>query len=141
MANIGAFRGRFNARVGRIKKGSILRLFNAIVEDTPVLSGRLRASWQLTRGGHATLVARTSPRGKAARTGNPTAGSSAFYQKQDIEALVDEKDGTYRLTNPQPYAGRVEYEGWSPKAPQGMVRINLVKFGLILKDEVRKNQL
>ena len=38
------------------------------------------------------------------------------------------------LTNSMPYARRLEYEGWSSQAPQGMVRLTVIEFN----DAVRR---
>lgn len=42
----------------------------------------------------------------------------------------------FYLTNNMPYIGRLEYEGWSLQAPNGMVRISLAEFEQALKKAV-----
>lgn len=40
------------------------------------------------------------------------------------------------LTNSMPYAMRIEYDGWSQKAPSGVVRVNVKKAPSYLREEV-----
>lgn len=90
-----------------------LRLFRAVVLDTPVLEGTLRGNWQFTKGRPAS--------GTVESTDNPMA---------EIEAGLSSfrlGDTTY-LTNNLPYAYPIEFYGWShTKAPRGMVRKNVLR--------------
>jgi hypothetical protein len=124
--NIGAYIGRFHGRLSRFKKGVLIKLFGSVIKDTPVLSGRLRGNWEFTNGapGGSVTDSTTDPTGKV------VAG---------VNAQVTEKDGKHFLTNSLPYVNRIEYEGHSStKAPEGMVRKNLVRIERLIKEQVRR---
>lgn len=95
----------------KIKSG-IFGLSNDIISDTPVLSGRLRNNWfpSINSGSTATTES----------TGNEA--------QSRVQSLRMKLGDTFYLTNNLPYAGRIEFEGHSKKAPAGMVRINIVKW-------------
>lgn len=112
--------------MGVFKKGVLIKLFGAVIKDTPVLTGRLRGNWQFTVG----KPAATSPTSVDNPIETVTAG---------VQAKVTDKDGVYNLTNNMHYAHRIEYEGWSKvKAPHGMVRRNMVRIANLLQSEVRR---
>lgn len=123
--NIGAYQTRFNGRMGDFKRGVLLKLFGAVIKDTPVLTGRLRANW---------IFSQDEPSNESsAETHDP------MPAVQTGVAMVDDKDGHCFLTNNLPYVNRIEYEGWShTKAPQGMVRRNLVRIARILAQQAKK---
>lgn len=98
----------------------ILALFSSVIEDTPVLEGRLRANWIPTKikpseATYSTVKDNTPD-------GAPTIEKvKKFILRQDLQ-----DDFSIYLTNNLPYAHRIEYDGWShTKAPAGMVRKNL----------------
>ncbi len=90
-------------------------LYQKIVARTPVLSGALRASWNASYG-----TADYSFRDvKGKKTGTVTIGPKAFglaYDRKQAWHIF--------IANGAPYAQRVE-DGWSDRAPQGMVRISI----------------
>lgn len=101
-----------------------LRLFRAVVLDTPVLEGTLRGNWQLTKG--------TPANGTVDGTSDPM---------PDIEAALRSfrLGETVYLTNNLPYAYPIEFYGWShTKAPQGMVRKNVLRLNRIAAAVVRE---
>jgi hypothetical protein len=103
-----------NAEITR--KEINLRLFRAVVFDTPVLEGTLRGNWQPSTTTKAIGV--VDVRGRSS-------GNAAMSAIQDI-IEASKMDSTVFLTNNLPYAWRIEYEGYSKiKAPQGMVRKNI----------------
>lgn len=112
--SLGRYQKRFNYRIGAFKKRVMTKLFQMIVEDTPVDTGALKANWQFGKRVPTAIIQGNN---------DPASGIAA-----KVVANVDEKDGSYYIVNNLPYAHRIEYEGWShTKAPQGMVRINMVK--------------
>lgn len=124
--DIGKFRNRFGGKMSTFKRGVMIKLFGAVIKDTPVLTGRLRANWQFSKGQPVSETIEG--------TTDPTAAVS-----QDVAAQVDEKDDRYFLSNNMPYARRIEYEGWSKrKAPQGMVRKNMIRIAANLQKEAAK---
>lgn len=123
---VGDFKKKALANTSRVHRGVSLRLFKAIILDTPVDTGRLRANWQTTLN----LPARSSALGTDA-TGGATiqAASETIGGATTADAII--------LTNNLPYVARVEYDGWShTKAPKGMVRINVIRFKELLGEEV-----
>jgi hypothetical protein len=123
--NIGAYQTRFNGRMGDFKRGVLLKLFGAVVKDTPVLTGRLRANW---------LFSQDAPMEGSSLAANQTDDPTPIIT-EGVQSIKD-GDGEYFLTNNLPYANRIEYEGWSSvKAPAGMVRKNLVRIARILAQQ------
>lgn len=121
--NVGAYAQRFNGRMSIFKRGVLIKLFGAVIKDTPVLTGRLRANWMFGKG-------------------QPTSGTTGSIDDpttkvvSDVQSQVTAKDETYSLTNNLPYVNRIEYHGHSKvKAPEGMVRRNIVRIGRILKEQ------
>lgn len=132
MKNFGDSVGRFGKKsldeLGELKQSVAIRLFSAVVADSPVLTGRLRANWQCSIGGaDETTTENTDQTGSLA-----------------IESIVSTcEKSTLRqslhLTNSLPYAARIEFDGWSKeKAPAGMVRKNVKRFRQILQAELKK---
>jgi hypothetical protein len=112
-----------NLTIKQVKTAVALKLFAAIIMDTPVLTGRLRANW----------VASTNA---ADRTTNTGAINPIPAMTETVLGAGD--DDVLYLSNSLPYAARIEYEGWShTKAPQGMVRKNTKRFAAILKEVIR----
>ena len=142
-------------QLNRIIKKSVFDLTSAIIQDTPVDSGRLRANWLVS-----------------------------FNTPIDAELKLEDKEGTatiakakaliggskvplvYWIQNNLPYANVVEFglypnpvkfgsrtkqaakgspvkyqvlsmNGFSAKAPQGMVRINILRFNKYLQANLK----
>jgi hypothetical protein len=45
---------------------------------------------------------------------------------------------TINITNSLPYAARLEYEGWSKQAPDGMVMLTLLEYPQIMRRRAQK---
>lgn len=86
----------------KIKK-AFMGLSTDIIMDTPVLSGRLRNNWfpSVNKGSNETTE----------RTENGAIGR--------VNAVKFKLGDTLYLTNNLPYAKRIEFTGWSKKAPSG----------------------
>lgn len=113
----------------RTRRIVILKLFSAVIKDTPVLSGRLRGNWQTTINSPATGV--IGIRDEAA----------AVAEVQHMAAQSNGSDVVI-LRNNLPYAYRIEFDGWSrAKAPQGMMRRNVARFQRLLSEAVRESRL
>lgn len=83
--------------------------------------GQFRANWNYSVG---------SPNFTITPSKDPNGGES-IRKAQGVKYTMGDK---IYITNSLPYAYRLEYEGWSNQAPQGMVRISAQEF----KDHVRK---
>lgn len=113
---------RLQSNIEEAARGTIIELFRAVIQDTPVDTGRLAGNWQTTV---STPAAGEVNRDKGAAEAEAT--------------LTVKKPGVYWLTNNLPYAQRIEFDGHSSvKAPQGMVRINLRRITAILNREAAK---
>lgn len=125
--SFGAALGRFSVglleQADAVRRAVTLRLLSAVVLDTPVDTGRLRANW---------LLSTVTPLFVANEDAKDPTG------QQTLEAIgkgvADSRFGqTLYLTNSLPYAARIEYDGWShTKAPAGMVRRNAVRLQMLI---------
>lgn len=100
--------------VDKVLRETVVLASQQIVQRSPVDTGRFRANWQFSVGApDLTTSDRVDPSGSLtiARILGQVAGIKA--------------GPTVYLTNSLPYAHRLEYEGWSDQAPQGMVRVTL----------------
>lgn len=124
---------RFNRKtkdsLDRTRRIVIIKLFSAVIKDTPVLSGRLRGNWQTTINSPATGV--IGVRDEAAAIAEV---QSKVVQSKGSDVVI--------LRNNLPYAYRIEFDGWSKvKAPQGMMRRNVARFQRLLSEAVREGRL
>ncbi len=128
--NLGAYKTRFNGRYGQFKKAVILKLFSAVIYDTPVDTGRLRGNWKLSmdEGNYPSAQPDLFDKVGGVTVAEVAAG---------IQQNVTPADQVVNLSNSLPYVNRIEYEGWSRlKAPDGMVRRNVVRIASNLQEEV-----
>ncbi len=106
-------------KVDKVRRASVLELFKLVILATPVDTGRLRGNWQTTINSPATGV-----RDKD----DPTGGISVAEALANLGSLLD----VVWMVNNLPYAERVEYDGWSKQAPEGMVRTHVAKWQRIV---------
>lgn len=112
----------------------ILELFSRVVQRTPVDTGRARGNWSVSFGESPALYV----------GGPPDKGDGT---NRILSKLQEFKLGqTAWLTNGLPYIRVLEYgeypnpskgekteNGFSKRAPQGMVRITVAEFGQIVR--------
>ena len=138
---------RFIARGGRnsrlVVKKVVLDLDTSIVTKNPVgdpdtwapgtpvpagyVGGRSRGSWQYAKG---------APDRSDPGTIDPTGAVSIGRAAAGVEN-GDPLDVHY-ITNSTPYIRRLEYEGWSQQAPDGMVRKSIDEFQQFVQNAVRE---
>lgn len=138
---------RFIERAGRNSRAVVrkvtLDLGTSIIEKTPVgdpdtwapttpvpagyVGGRARGSWQYAKGAPASGGADTIDPSGAQSIGRVAAGVSAG----------DPLD-VHFITSNLPYMRRLEYEGWSQQAPDGMVRKSIAEFQAHVERAVRE---
>ena len=128
VASLTSFSKSTVGKIQRVRRGVTIKLFSAVILDTPVDSGRLRGNWQLTEGepaqGQLDLLDKSG---------------AAVLAKVQQGASASTGDVTLYLTNNLPYAWRIEFEGWShTKAPEGMVRKNIARFNRLITIEAAK---
>lgn len=105
----------------RQRREMLLRLFGAVVMDTPVLEGTLRGNWRCSADNPLPTVIEY-------RTQNEV--------MQEIDSILSgsRMEQDIYLRNNLPYAYPIEYYGHSKiKAPQGMVRKNVRRFQQIAR--------
>lgn len=120
------FSAQSNEAADRIVRAVTLSLFNGIIRDTPVDTGRARGNWQTTVGIPA--------KGEIERDGAEAAIA-------EVEANTPPGAGqmTY-LANDLPYIEALE-EGTSKQAPSGMVRRNMDRIERNLRKAARTNKV
>lgn len=124
MQRDGSFSAQLSSWVDRsiqdmeeLHQAIIIELFSSVIEDTPVLTGRLRGNWILSNNNPASgTVDITDP-----------SGSKTTRKVVDFVSKLGQKNFDIFLTNNLPYCYRIEYDGWSGKAPEGMVRKNFIR--------------
>ena len=118
------------AQVERIRRVFIGNLCIAIIDRTPVLTGYLKGNWQASIGKpEMDVVPRKSKNG-------------ASIKAMALAVLARLKgDEVFYFSNNAPYVLRIEYEGHSGKAPDGMARISLAEVGQLVNMAVREGSL
>lgn len=115
------FSAKAQEKVLKIFKKSIIDLTSDIISDTPVDTGRLKNNWFPSVGAASEQTAEA--------TANEAGDRAESFANSELTL-----DKTFYFTNNLPYAFRIEFEGWSKnKAPQGMVRRNVVRWKQIVK--------
>ncbi len=123
---------RFRLSVAEVSENivrqSILDLFTSIVLQTPVDRGVLRNGWYVTF---------EQPSRETPTRGAPV-GTATIQRARSIMATYDFAVTTVYLTNNLPYAARIEFDGHSAQAPEGMVRINTARWTQIVQNNVAR---
>lgn len=116
-----------------------LKLFSAIIKASPVDTGRFRMNWQAASGGNTAV---------GVKSGIDPSGSKAIYQMSSV-VTRDPNWYEFTLANNLPYANVIEYGGYpgdgpntvggfSKQAPQGVVRVNVLRFQQLIDEEAAK---
>lgn len=106
-------------KVDKVRRASVLELFKLVIMATPVDTGRLRGNWQTTINSLA---------GAATTRDDPSGAAALAEAMANLGSLAD----VVWFTNNLPYAERIEYEGWSRQAPEGMVRRHIAQWQRIV---------
>lgn len=120
------FRKLTMAKYEKVKRLSAFDLFSAIVLATPVDKGVLRNNWFAANG---------TPNTSTTDAG-ALPGSVISRIKVELNKVTLDKD--IYFTNNLPYAIPIEFDGHSPQAPNGMVRINTGRWDTIVALNVKK---
>lgn len=129
------------AETERVVRTSLYSLSSSIILSTPVgkpslwktpykprgyIGGTLRGAWNASVGSPDSTITNSKD-----KSGQSTVGS--------VSVTIDAFDmgKTFYLTNPMPYAVRVE-NGWSGQRPQGMVRVALTQAQKIIDNMANK---
>lgn len=114
---------RAAGREDQLIRASALSLGSAIVQKSPVDTGRFRANWQYGAG-----------QVNFATDSAPDITGSSSIGKISIGLQGWRRGEKIYVTNSLPYAKRLEYDAWSNQATAGMVRISVIEF----KETVRR---
>lgn len=112
----------------KVKRASSFDLFSAITLGTPVDKGVLRNNWFVEMG----PLASTETTYRRAPVGTATINRI----KVRLEQTTADEDITF--VNNLPYAIPIEFDGYSGKAPEGMVRVNTARWEYIVGLNARK---
>jgi len=125
-SDLNQFRLKVQEQSNEFIQGIEIALFSAVIQDSPVDTGRFRGNWQYSTGAPAAgITGNTDPSG--GQTINAMASFVQGLQGGRITFLV----------NNLPYAVPLEY-GYSQQAPQGMVRRNVARFQALIQEESAK---
>lgn len=109
-------------KVELVVRKTALELQAGMIEKSPVDTGRFKSNWMCGIGGINTDIGAAPGSNALTRTG---------------VVLETWRPGqTIVLSNSLPYAKRLEYEGWSKQAPNGMVRLTIQDFAQAVKRAV-----
>lgn len=122
------FRIKCEVTLDKIYRASVFDLTTIIILGTPVDKGILRNNWYINIGNDDTET--------KTQYGAPT-GASTIARAKAASDTANIGDVVYIFNN-LPYGPRIEFDGWSGKAPEGMVRIALVKWDNIVAANARK---
>lgn len=115
--------------VDDIYRTSVIRVGNRIVTATPVDKASLINHWNTSIG---------SPKYDKSRP-NSNAGADSINEL--AQTINGSRVGEVAyFNNPMPYGPRIEYDGYSEKAKNGMVRINTDLWETIVNEEVAKRK-
>jgi len=120
-------------------RGTAINLFSAIIESSPIDEGTFRNNWFVSGANPSTEINPIDVGGSDASAINEMAN--------DVKALNDFTAITY--TNNLPYASVIEYGGfrgsgpniiggYSRQAPQGVVRVNSMRFQALINEEAKR---
>jgi hypothetical protein len=120
-----------------------IKLFSAIIKDSPVgnpdlwkskppkgyTGGSFRSNWFLTF---------TNPSSQYNESSIDKSGDKTIDRM--VKKMDTHKQGksSYVLTNNSPQGEEIEYYGHSSQAPDGMVRVNTMRFNQLLKQSERE---
>jgi hypothetical protein len=119
-------------------RGTTIKLWEAVIKGSPVKEGRFRGNWFASRLESSEVTDRLDPVG-ATTISNATA------------SVLNQSDWSqFTLTNNLPYSEVIEYggypgdgpntiNGFSSSAPEGVVRVNVKRFNVILEAEANGN--
>ena len=123
-SEIKAFGNKTYDKLDKTIRYGIIGLSNAVILDTPVLTGMARNNW------NASIGAPDYSTDTAPNKNGTTALNDVMYNSAKATGNV------YYLVNALDYIKRLE-EGYSKKAPAGMVSINVTKYNKWFRDALK----
>lgn len=117
-----------NGNVENIVKKSVFDLTSAIIKDTAIDSGALRANWQ---------VSFNQPINGELDTTDTSKDGDNTAQANGIKIDSNKIPLAYWIQNNLPYAAKIEYGGSPQNNRRGMVRINILRFNQFFKQNIK----
>jgi len=108
------------AGIARTQRAACLEMAKAVINDTPVKTGRAKANWQAGLN--------KAPSGVIEQ--NDPSGEATLAKIQKVLAQMKQGD-RFILVNNLPYAQELE-DGSSRQAPNGMLKQNLARWQSLL---------
>jgi len=103
-------------------RGTLFALTSRVIKETPVDTGRLRNNWQSSIGRPI----------RSEKAGVDRSGAGAINEAAAVANKM-ELGNVFYFTNNLPYAARIEFQGHSQQAPQGMLRVNVERVAASLR--------
>lgn len=125
------------SKLNNIGRAVAIEVFNSVIIQSPVDTGRFRGNWQCTLNYPAQGVLLSSEKTKKDDKGKPAKGQFAATAHPENQAATMSLKDTLYLTNNLPYAEPLEY-GWSDQRGEGWVRMTVAKGQKVLDDKVRE---
>ncbi len=123
------FAKKASMSVSKTIRGTSIALFRDVILASPVDTGRFRANW-MTSG--------ASPDTSVTKHTDKSGGAAVTVMANFVDGARGKLEFT--LSNNLPYAHALEYVNHSDQAPNGMVRVNVMRFQRILDEQARLNQ-
>jgi len=117
------FARKTNATMNEAHRAISIRFFTSILFDTPVLTGMARGNWQSSMG---------APAGGTRIVLDP---DGAAVSKEIVQNITADYTKVAYFSNNLEYIIPLEF-GWSAKSPEGMIRINAMRFNNIVKETI-----
>jgi hypothetical protein len=114
-----------NGNVENVVKKSVFDLTSAIIKDTPTDTSRAKNNW---------LISFNTPIDDVSNKLDANGNVAISEASQKI--FNNKVPMVYWIQNNLPYIERLEY-GWSKQSPNGMVRINILRFNQFFKDNTK----
>jgi len=134
LADIEEFAKRTRQAPGLIAKVVAQKLFGAIVTDTPVDTGRARASWAVSLGTPSDYVPPAIKRKRSSKKKNDGSASEPLpeFPKPEFPDFEPNNEEPIFIISNLPYIQALE-DGHSKQAPNGMVKRNVAKLSMRLQ--------
>ena len=113
---------KFKADIETVARKSTADVFRAVVQKSPVDTGRFRANWNVSFGAADYTATASTAQGRGAQ--------------EAAKALALPVGGIVYLANGLPYASRLE-NGYSKQAPSGMVRLSVIEFDTFVQQAIK----
>ncbi len=112
--DVKAFAERAGKAADLVVRKICLDLFSDITNNTPVDTGRARANW---------FASVNAPVTATVQFGGNSASAAGEAIANAQSAVAQAPGNVFWISNNLPYIYRLEFEGWSKQAPNGMVRL------------------